>query len=391
MLSRNLISELQHSLTAVPVVALLGSRQTGKTTLAKMVKDMTKPSIYLDLELDSDHAALAYAQLFLQQHQDKLVIIDEIQRQPGLFPLLRALVDQHRIPGRFLLLGSASPVLIRQSSDSLAGRIRYLELSPLHAGEVPADDWQTLWLRGGYPESFLASSDQASLRWRQDYLSTFLERDIPSLGIRIPATQLRRCWTMLAHQQSQIWNASAYATSLGLSGPTVKHYLDTLTDTYMVRSLSPFFVNVGKRLVKSPKVHIRDSGLVHCLLGIQNLDQLLAHPVAGHSWEAFCIENIIRVLPAAWQYHYYRTSAGAEMDLVIESPQGERYGIEVKLGMDPRLSKGFHNAAGDLATVHNYVIHPGERQVPLNQSTDLLPLGQLMAEVLPRLFQSAIG
>jgi predicted AAA+ superfamily ATPase len=377
---------LQQSLEVASVVALLGSRQTGKTTLAKLAQDWQKPWIYLDLELDSDRAALANAQLFLQQHQNELVIIDEIQRQPELFPLLRALVDQHRIPGRFLLLGSASPVLIRQSSDSLAGRIRYLELSPLHLGEVSPDDWQRLWLRGGYPESFLAATDPISLRWRQDYLSTFLERDIPALGIRIPANQLRRCWTMLAHQQSQIWNAAAYATSLGLSGPTVKHYLDTLADTFMVRSLTPYFTNVGKRLVKSPKVYIRDSGLVHCLLGIQSLDQLLAHPVAGHSWEAFCIENIVRVLPADWQFHYYRTSAGAELDLVIESPRGGRYGFEIKLAMSPKLTKGFHNASDDLNTTHNFVIHPGEHRVPLNDRTELLPLGRLMSEVLPSLF-----
>ena len=387
MIERSLLRDIRSAISVVPVVALLGSRQTGKTTLAKALESVLedRQTIYLDLELDSDRAALENAELFLEQHRAKLVIIDEIQRLPSLFPLLRAMVDRLRQPGRFLILGSASPALLRQSAESLAGRIRYFEVPPFHVPEIPFQDMQVLWLRGGYPESFLSANDAESLHWRQDFLATFLERDIPALGIRIPAIQLRRCWTMLAHQQSQLWNALQYGNNLGLSAPTVKHYLDTLADTFMVRILPPYFVNVGKRLIKTPKVIIRDSGLVHAHLGIQTLDQLLSHPVVGHSWEAFVIETVIRSLPVGWQFFFYRTNAGAEMDLVLESPTGSRFGIEVKFGLDPGLSRGFHNSATDLGTLRDFLVYPGEHRVPLDDRTELLPLGQLITEILPTL------
>ena len=387
MIERGLLREIRAAISAVPVVALLGSRQTGKTTLAKALKSVLedRQTIYLDLELDSDRAALENAELFLEQHRADLVIIDEIQRLPSLFPLLRAMVDRFRQPGRFLILGSASPALLRQSVESLAGRIRYFDVPPFHVPEIPYQEMRIVWLRGGYPESFLSANDAESLRWRQDFLTAFLERDIPALGIRIPAIQLRRCWTMLAHQQSQLWNALQYGNNLGLSAPTVKHYLDTLSDTFMVRILPPYFVNVGKRLIKSPKVIIRDSGLVHALLGIQTLDQLLSHPVVGHSWEAFVIETVIRVLPAGWQFSFYRTNAGAEMDLVLESPAGSRFGIEIKFGLDPGLSRGFRNSVKDLGTLRDFLVYPGERRVPLDDRTELIPLDRLVTEVLPAL------
>jgi predicted AAA+ superfamily ATPase len=387
VIDRSLLKDVRAALSSVPVIALLGSRQTGKTTLAKTLQAMLedRQTIYLDLELDSDRVAMNNAEFFLEQHKTKLVIIDEIQRLPSLFPLLRAMVDRFRQPGRFLILGSASPSLLRRSAESLAGRIRYFEVPPFHIPEISYQDMQVLWLRGGYPESFLSINDVESLRWRQDFLTTFLERDIPTLGIRIPATQLRRCWTMLAHQQSQPWNALQYGNNLGLSAPTVKHYLDTLTDTFMVRMLPPYFVNVGKRLIKAPKTIIRDSGLVHALLGIQTMDQLLSHPVVGHSWEAFVIETVIRSLPVDWQFFFYRTNAGAEMDLVLQSPAGSRFGIEIKFGLNPAPTKGFYNSARDLGTLRNFLIYPGEHRVPLDDSTELLPLGQLITEILPKL------
>ncbi len=386
MKSRFVQADLTQSLNAVPVVGLLGSRQTGKTTLAKSVVPLVnRPVLYLDLELSSDFQAMANPQMFLQRHADKLVIIDEVQRMPALFPLLHALVDQERVPGRFLLLGSASPHLLRQASESLTGRIRWIELGPFQLGEVTSREWQTLWLRGGYPESFLAVNDSESLRWRLDYLASFLERDLPNLGLRLSSSQLRRLWTMLAHQQAQQGNASSLAGALGVSAPTIKHYIEVLVDTFMVRTLSPWAVNVGKRLVKSPKVLIRDAGLVHALLGISSFDQLLSHPVAGHSWEAFCLENVIGNLPFGWAWWFYRTAAGAEMDLVLEAPGGKRYGVEVKLGLDSRPGKGFYQSAKDLETVGNYVLTPGEHRIPLDAKTEILPPWTFATEVLPTL------
>lgn len=386
MRHRSVLVDVQTALTRVPVVALLGSRQTGKTTLAHMVIEASsRPAIYLDLELDSDLHALANPQLFLENHTGDLVVIDEIQRKPELLPLLRALVDRHRVPGRFMILGSASPSLLKLASDSLAGRIRMLEVTPFHLGEVPEESWQTLWLRGGYPESFLAWNDEESMQWRRDYLSAFLERDIPSLGIRIPAIQLRRAWTMLSHAQAQLWNASGMGDSLGLSAPTVKHYLDVLSDTFMARLLTPWYANIGKRLVKAPKVLIRDSGLVHALLGIGSMDALLSHPVAGHSWEAFCLESVIRSLNPGWQYWFYRTAAGSEMDLVLESPAGLRYGLEIKLGIGQKPARGFHNARADLGTKADYILTPGERTAPLDERASFMPPWTFIRDVLPKL------
>lgn len=381
MIPRSIEKYILQALQSVPVVALLGSRQTGKTTLAKVLSTALteKKALYLDLELDSDRMALNQAELFLRSHENDLVIIDEIQRKPDLFPLLRALVDQNRIPGRFLILGSASPALVKHSSESLAGRIRLFEVPPFTLPELSGSDWYRLWLRGGYPNSYLATSDEESFRWRFDFLSTYLERDLPSLGFRMAPSQVRRCLTMLAHNQSQLWNASAYGNSLGLTAPTVKHYLDVLTDTYLVRTLSPYFVNVGKRLIKSPKVHLRDTGLVHALLGIQTWDQLMGHPIAGPSWESFVIETILRSLPFGWEGFFYRTSAGAEIDLVLVSPQGQRIAIEVKFSQAPVLTKGFHLSRQDLQTELNYMVYPGTHAVPLGNNTTLVPLTDLLS------------
>ncbi|MFA6505225.1 MAG: ATP-binding protein [Treponemataceae bacterium] len=380
MITRDLEHEVAGSLKEVPVVALVGSRQTGKTTLAKAIAARKAPNevVYLDLELDSDREAFANTERFLDRLKDKLVIIDEVQRMPSLFPLIRALVDRHRKNGRFLLLGSASPTLIKGSAESLAGRIRYYELPPFTIPEVPVAEIEKLWLRGGYPESFLAQSDAQAYRWRHDFLSTYLERDIPNFGIRIPAQQLRRCWTMLAHQQAQLLNASQYGNSLGISAPTVRRYLDTFADTFMIRYLEPYHVNVGKRLVKSPKAFVRDSGLLHALLGISTFEQLLSHPVVGASWEGFIAETIIRNAHPGWQIFFYRTSAGAEMDLVLSSPTGELIGIEIKFSLSPKPTRGFFIAAQDLKTSKNYVLYPGLHAYPLNDTTEIMPIGDFI-------------
>jgi predicted AAA+ superfamily ATPase len=324
MIPRRLLSTLTAALAEVPAVALLGPRQAGKTTLALAVAD-TRPSVYLDLESEADRTKLADPELYLAQHADKLVILDEIQRAPQLFQSLRGLIDKGRRRGqgrgRFLVPGSASMDLLRQSSESLAGRIRYLELGPLDAGEVEPRQLDALWLRGGFPESLLAESDAVSLRWRSDFIRTYLERDIPQLGPRIPAETLRRLWTMLAHSQGELLNAASLARALAVDGKTVARCLDLLVDLLLVRRLAPWQGNVRKRLVKSPKVYVRDSGLVHALLGIADGEALLAYPVAGASWEGLAIESLIAAAPPGTQVYFFRTAAGAEIDLLIERPR----------------------------------------------------------------------
>lgn len=304
MIPRRLVSALTSALAEAPAVALLGPRQVGKTTLALDLArklDGRRPAVYLDLESEADRAKLSEPELYLAQHADKLVILDEIQRTPQLFASLRGLIDAGRRrgqgKGRFLVLGSASIDLLKQSSETLAGRIRYLELAPLDAGEVGGKRLDALWLRGGFPGSLLADSDAASLRWRVDFIRTYLERDIPLLGPRIPAETLRRLWTMLAHSQGGLLNAAAFARALAVDGKTVASYLDLLADLLLVRRLAPWHGNVRKRLVKSPKVYVRDSGLVHALLGIGDREALLAHPVAGASWEGLVIESLVAAAP----------------------------------------------------------------------------------------------
>ena len=324
MISRRVSAKLKQSLSEFPVTALLGPRQVGKTTLARLMASGMLPdkAVYLDLELPSDLAKLAEPELYLQGHHNRLVVIDEVQRAPELFPLLRALVDQDRRPGRFLLLGSASPELSRFGAESLAGRIIYHELSPFSLDETGNDEISRLWIRGGYPLSFLATSDEESLRWREAFIATYLERDIPQLGIRVPATMLRRFWTMTAHHHGNLWNASAIANALGVSSPAASRYLDILCDTFIVRQLAPFSGNLKKRLVKSPKVYVRDSGLLHALLGIHNHEQLQGHPVVGASWEGMVIEQILAILPTGVESYFYRTSAGAEVDLLLVPRRG---------------------------------------------------------------------
>jgi predicted AAA+ superfamily ATPase len=385
MITRRLLQSLETALAEAPAVALLGPRQVGKTTLALEVA-RGREAIYLDLEAEPDRARLAEPELYLAQHADKLVILDEVQRAPLLFGSLRGLIDAGRRAGqgkgRFLVLGSASIDLLRQSSESLAGRIRYLELAPLDAGEVGAGRLDALWLRGGFPDSLLAPSDAASLRWRTDFIRTYLERDIPQLGPRIPAETLRRFWTMLAHQQGGLLNAASLARALAVDGKTVASYLDLLVDLLLVRRLPPWHGNVRKRLVKSPKVYVRDCGLVHGLLGVPDRESLLAHPVAGGSWEGLAIESLIASAPQGTEAFFFRTSAGAEIDLLLQIPgQREPWAIEIKRGLSPRIERGFHLACEAVGAGRKLVVYGGTERFPLGHEVQAVSLTALCDEV----------
>lgn len=351
-------------------VAIVGPRQVGKTTLALRIA-AARPSVYLDLESPSDLAKLQEPELFLEQHRDKLVVLDEIHRVPGLFQVLRGVIDRARRRGHrtglFLLLGSASVDLLRQSGESLAGRIAYVDMTPVAAFEVgeARKTQDRLWLRGGFPDSYLAASDADSAAWRRDFLRTYLERDVAQFGSRVPAETLRRLWTMLAHNQGQLLNASRLAASLETSSPTIARYIDLLVDLLLVRRLQPVHANVGKRLVKSPKVYVRDSGVTHALLGLDSLDALLGHPVAGSSWEGFVIESLLAA-GGALEAGFYRTAAGAEVDLVLE--MGGRHGtwvVEIKRGLSPSVSRGMRQALVDLRPRHSFVVYSGTEEYPL--------------------------
>ncbi len=362
MITRRLQSTLEFLLANYPAVALLGPRQAGKTTLALNIAGQ-RNAIYLDLESIADRAKLHNAELYLAEHQDKLVILDEVQRAPSLFQSLRGLIDQGRRHGlrteRFLLLGSASIELLQQSSETLAGRISYLELAPFDALELAVGQTESLWLRGGFPDSLLTGSDAISLKWRQDFIRTYLERDIPQLGPRIPAETLRRFWTMLAHNQGELLNAAKLAAALGVDGKTVARYLDLLVDLLLVRRLKPWHGNTGKRLVKSPKTYIRDSGITHALLGIGERETLLGHPVCGKSWEGFVIENCLSVAPPHSKASFYRSSAGAECDLLLTFPDQTTWAIEIKRSIAPSLQKGFYFARDDIQPAASFLVYPG--------------------------------
>jgi predicted AAA+ superfamily ATPase len=387
MIKRSLENDILLSLGQFPAVGIIGSRQAGKTTLALMIaQNRPDRAVYLDLERPSDLAKLGDAELYLRSVADSLVIIDEIQRRPDLFPVLRSLIDEQRHPGRFLILGSASPALLKQSSESLAGRIVYHELKPFSLQEVGTapEDVNRLWNRGGYPESFLAPSDAASLKWREAFIQTYLERDVPNLGLHIPAATLRRFWLMLAHCQGQLWNASKIAASLGVDSKTARRYLDVLEDTFLVRQLPPLHANLKKRLVKSPKVYLRDSGLLHALFGLQSYEQLLGHPAAGASWEGWCLEQVLSAVPANTDACFYRTAAGAEIDLVLQLPgEASRTAVEAKFSLDPRPARGFWSALDDLHAARSFVVYPGTESYPLAENVWALPAGRIarVAEV----------
>ena len=384
MIDRRHTRRVLQFLEEIPAVALLGPRQVGKTTLARAIAAESPDCLYLDLENPRDVVRLADPGRYLELHADRLVILDEIQRMPDLFRVLRGQIDERRRSGRrsrhFLLLGSASDRLLRQSSESLAGRIIYHELPGLDALEVGFDH-DSLWLRGGFPDSFTARNDAASARWRLNFVGTYLERDIPQFGVRVPAETLRRFWTMLGHRQGGLLNASELARSLDVSVPTVTRYVDLLSDLMLVRRLPPWFANVGKRLIKTPKVYIRDSGVLHSLLGLGTLDDLLSHPVIGASWEGFVIENLIAAAPFGTDAWFYRTRAGAEIDLLLNMPDHRLWAVEVKRSAAPKAGKGFELAASDLEVDERFVVHPGREPFPLSRTTTAVPLVDLMARL----------
>lgn len=391
MIERRLYTEIRDRLQSNPTVALLGPRQVGKTTLAFALGKQL-PSVYLDLENRTDLAKVQDIEAFHRANRDKLIILDEVQRLPEVFAPIRGLIDAERRKanrsGHFLFLGSASIDLLRQSSESLAGRIAYLELFPIDALEYmrapdELDRLNTLWLRGGFPESLLAHDDANSLRWRQDFIKTYLERDIPQLGPRVPATTLERLWIMLAHAQGTNLNASKLAGALDVSNMTIGRYVDLLVDLLLVRKLLPYTRNIKKRLVKSPRVYVRDSGITHALLNIGSYNDLLGHPVAGKSWEGFVIENIMAVLPRGEQAFYYRTAGGAEIDLVLEfagHPQ-RLYAIEIKRSAAAGVRRGFHEACADIEATHKFVVHGQADRFVMKDGITAVGLWEFLGEL----------
>ena len=384
MLQRNLKTKLDQVLKKNPAVVLIGPRQVGKTTLALELLQQWD-ALYLDLERPRDLAKLTDIEQFVAANKDKLLVLDEIQRVPNVFASLRSIIDERRQAGKkyglFLLLGSASIELLKQSSESLAGRVAYLELNPIDVTEVNADKLSKLWNRGGFPESFLGLNDVDSLEWRQNFIRTYLERDIPQLGPRIPAETLRRFWTMLAHNQGQTFNAAVFARGLDVKGVTTSRYLDLMVDLLLVRRLQPWTSNLGRRLVKAPKTYVRDSGICHALLGIERLNDLLGHPVVGGSWEGFVLENIVNVLPRHAAFGYYRTSGGAEVDLVIDFGAGELWAVEIKRSSAPSISKGFHSACDDLKPSRKFIVHAGDECFPLAKDIEATTITGLVEEL----------
>jgi predicted AAA+ superfamily ATPase len=382
LIQRHAFSIVQSALSRQAAVALIGPRQVGKTTLARMIGEQQN-ALYLDLEDREDRAKLASPRLYLERFEDRLVILDEIHRMPELFQTLRGLIDEGRRKGkgvgRFLVLGSASIDLLRQSGESLAGRIAYVDLTPLTALEVDAQRpaVERLWLRGGFPNHYLAADDAESLALRKDFIRTYLERDVPLFGSRVPAETLERLWTMLAHHQGGLLNASELGRSLAISTQTVTRYIDLLVDLLLVRRLPPYHANVGKRLVKAPKVYVRDSGLLHALLNIETLDRLAGHPVVGASWEGFVLETLLAVLPWRTQPLFFRTAVGAEIDLVLERPDGALWAIEIKRGLAAKLERGFHHARLDLAPAKSFVVYSGEERYPVAEGVEAISVREM--------------
>jgi predicted AAA+ superfamily ATPase len=388
MIVRRIENKIRRTLERSPSVALMGPRQVGKTTIALNISE-TIPAVYVDLEDSTDLEKVRDITAFHAENREKLIIMDEVQRMPEVFSPLRGIIDRERRKGnkagQFLFLGSASIDLLQQSGESLAGRIAYIELHGIDALEYAGHDQEminTLWLRGGFPESLLSASAQDSLYWRRDFIKTYLERDIPQLGPRIPALTLERFWTMLSHNQGGVINASQLARNLEVSSVTVGRYLDLMADLLLVRRLQPWTFNIGKRLVRAPKVYVRDSGITHALLNISSYNDLLGHPVVGSSWEGFVIENILSVAPASALPFYYRTADGAEIDLVLEFSGKEKWAIEIKRSSAPSLSKGFHIACDDIKADKRYVVYSGKDKFPLGNGANAIPLPALMQELL---------
>lgn len=389
MIPRRLHQALNSALREFPAVAMLGPRQVGKTTLARdlgSVAEGAEAPVHLDLENPTDLAKLADPAGYLGTLANRLVVLDEVQRLPGIFRVLRVVIDERirggETAGQFLLLGSASIDLLQQSSESLAGRVAYLELTPLDVLEVNESDTERLWSRGGFPRSFLAPNDEASATWRSNFISTYLERDLPLLGPRIPAETLRRFWTMLSHRQGSIHNAAELAGSLAVDGKTVARYLDLMVDLLLVRRLTPYHANVSKRLVKSPKTYVRDSGLIHTLLRLDTLEQILGHPVAGMSWEGFVIENLLRAAPPRTQPSFYRTAAGAEIDLVLELPGDRLWAIEIKRSSAPKVERGLRNALEDVQPQRAFVVYSGFERYPMGDGVEAIGPHEMARELV---------
>jgi hypothetical protein len=374
-IERYLTAAILRKLQNIPVVAVLGPRQCGKSTLAKALLANMQNTLYLDLERPSDANKLTDPEAFFTLNKDKLICLDEIQRIPELFPILRSIIDENRKNGRFIILGSASPDLLRQSSESLAGRIAYLELTPFFIDEImdnkDISKMRKLWLRGGFPRSFLALDERESFEWRLDFVRTFLERDIPSMGFKIPAGNIERFWKMCAHAHGQLLNRSKLGESLGISHHTVQTYMDLLSRLFILRILLPLEPNLKKRLIKSPKIYIRDSGLLHALLRIEEQNDLLGHPVYGSSWEGFAMENILCSAPA-WEPFFYRTASGTEIDLVLEKNK-QRIAVEFKVSTNPSVNQGFWSALEDLNCREAWVIAPVETAYPIKENIMVAP------------------
>ncbi len=383
MLNRWIMQRLRKSISRNSAVALLGARQVGKTTLSKVIaKDMN--STYLDLEDSEEVLLLQDPKTYLRTERDKLVILDEIQRVPDLFPVLRGLIDSNRQEGRnagqFLILGSASMSLLQQSSESLAGRISYIEMTGLNVLELESGQqgMNDLWFRGGYPGSYLAPDDEGAMEWLEDLIRTYLERDVPQTGFNISAQKLRILWTMLAHLQGETVNTSNLASNLELSRTTVNRYMEILTSLLLIRRIEPWHANVKKRLVKSPRYYVRDSGILHRLLGIENHRALLTNPILGKSWEGFVVENIHSVIPRLSQTYFYRTATGAETDLVVKMPNAQVWGIEIKYGVAPKLGKHIKRTFEEIGATHKFVVYGGEREFPIGDDIWMIPLSRLM-------------
>lgn len=384
MITRIVSKNIEELLDEFPAVGILGPRQVGKTTLAESIAEASgRESLYLGLESPVDLAKLSDSEAFFYFQKGKLIILDEIQRLPEIFAVLRSVIDRRRKEGlktgQFLVLGSASLELLQQYSESLAGGIAYQQLSGITIEEY--SETQKLWFRGGFPDSLLAKSEAASMRWRQSFITTYLERDVPQIGPRIPATTLRRLWTMLAHNHGTQLNQAQLAKNLDVSVPTIKRYVDLLEDLFLVRSIRPWSGNVGKRLVKTPKVYIRDSGITHALLNIGSFNELLGHPVVGTSWEGFVIENLISCLADGNTFWYYRTSVGAEIDLVIEKGSNEVWAIEIKKSLAPTVSKGFYIACEDIKATHRFLVYSGSEVYPAAHGVMVMPVLEMMKKL----------
>ncbi len=387
MIDRRIKQQITDALDRQAAVALIGPRQVGKTTLAQVIGE-ERGALYLDLEDRDDREKLSNAKLFLKQYENRLVVLDEIHRVPELFQTLRGIIDEGRRKGirtgRFLILGSASVDLLRQSGESLAGRIEYVDMQTLDVTEVGTEEnvLNRLWIQGGFPDSFLAGNEEDSLKLRKNFIRTYLERDVPQFGLRIPAETLERLWTMLAHSQGTMLNASRLASGLSLTAPTITKYIDLLVDLLLVRRLRPYHINIGKRLMKSPKVYVRDSGLLHALLGIRDYNGLCGHPVVGASWEGFVIESLLALVPDRTLASYYRTSAGAEVDLVLELPgMSETWAVEIKRSLAVKLSKGFYHACEDIQPDKSFVVYSGEERYPVADGLEAIGVLE-MAQML---------